>query len=485
MATYYVRKTGSDGAAGTSAGAAWQTIGKALGATGIASGDTVYVGSGTYREVVTVAMTSATVETRVVADIDGSQTGDAGPVVWTAYTTNDTTAPSASLIGFAGRDYLTFEDFVLIGGTGTPIEGYTTTHPTNITFRRCAIKNGGVATSSNNLVGLRSTGRTTLSWLFDKCILEFSNNGFYIETDSTGAATDWDVDVKLRNCLLIGTGYYAIYWFGAGGGTGRPYGLKIRNCSFYVNGQALQIDGEHSAVTLSFIYNSLIQCHDTALGSFASGRLTENYNVIRAATPRTNVTAGANSVTGNAYAPTWSVGQEALQGFGPRSFLSPMAGSTLLGFGNDGTETESVDALNRPRPAGGGSTSKGVGYLERHDTATQETTTVDAGSSGLVIVGPGDHDIRIPVDAASTTITIRGRFDTTHATTNRPQAILLANTKIGVTTETKTMTAAVDTWETLTFSAFTPTAKGVVTIRLVSRSAGGGGKAFWDTLAVA
>ena len=46
MTTYYVRATGSDGAAGTSAGTAWLTIGKALGAAGIASGDTVYVGAG-------------------------------------------------------------------------------------------------------------------------------------------------------------------------------------------------------------------------------------------------------------------------------------------------------------------------------------------------------------------------------------------------------------------------------------------------------
>jgi hypothetical protein len=41
MATYYLRTTGSDGAAGTSVGTAWATFGKALGAAGIASGDTL------------------------------------------------------------------------------------------------------------------------------------------------------------------------------------------------------------------------------------------------------------------------------------------------------------------------------------------------------------------------------------------------------------------------------------------------------------
>ena len=56
MTNYFVRKNGSDAAAGTSAGAAWLTLGKALGAAGIASGDTVYIGAGVYREAVTAAL---------------------------------------------------------------------------------------------------------------------------------------------------------------------------------------------------------------------------------------------------------------------------------------------------------------------------------------------------------------------------------------------------------------------------------------------
>jgi hypothetical protein len=142
-----------------------------------------------------------------------------------------------------------------------------------------------------------------------------------------------------------------------------------------------------------------------------------------------------------------------------------------------------LDMLNRPRPAGGQSTSNAVGCLERHDTAAKETATTDAGGVGLKITGPGDHDIKVPVSAAATTITVRARYDATHGGTSKPQAILLANGEIGVATATATMTAAADTWETLTLGPFTPTAVGVVTIRLVSRSAGGSGVAYFDTMA--
>jgi hypothetical protein len=129
--------------------------------------------------------------------------------------------------------------------------------------------------------------------------------------------------------------------------------------------------------------------------------------------------------------------------------------------------------------------NKSAGCFERHDTAEKETGTTDAGTVGLVLTGWADHAIYNPFDAASTTISIRARYDATHAATNKPQAILDANGEIGVTTETKTMTSAADTWETLTFAAQTPSAKGWVTVRLVSRSDAAAGKAFFDTLVAA
>jgi hypothetical protein len=72
------------------------------------------------------------------------------------------------------------------------------------------------------------------------------------------------------------------------------------------------------------------------------------------------------------------------------------------------------------------------------------------------------------------------RFDTNHGTTNRPQMIITNGGECGVADQTITATGAVDTWEQLSTASFTPTAKGSVTVRLVSRSAAGSGLAYFD-----
>src|SRR3989337_2070472 len=95
MSLYYVRTSGSDLNDGTTPATAWCTIGKALGASGISSGDTVYIGSGVYREKVNCNLVSPTAETFVIGDMLGEHTGDVpGQIRLTNYLTNDKTAPT-------------------------------------------------------------------------------------------------------------------------------------------------------------------------------------------------------------------------------------------------------------------------------------------------------------------------------------------------------------------------------------------------------
>jgi len=64
MATYYVRTDGNDSNTGTgpATNQAWQTIGKAIGATGITPSDTLYIAPGVYRGSFLAAFTSRRVK---------------------------------------------------------------------------------------------------------------------------------------------------------------------------------------------------------------------------------------------------------------------------------------------------------------------------------------------------------------------------------------------------------------------------------------
>jgi hypothetical protein len=88
------------------------------------------------------------------------------------------------------------------------------------------------------------------------------------------------------------------------------------------------------------------------------------------------------------------------------------------------------------------------------------------------------------VDPTATTITVKCRYDANHGTATPPQAVLPGEPEIGVPPQAITAAAATDSWLTLSFAAFTPTARGVVRIRLVARPAAASGKCYFDTFAV-
>ena len=185
---YFVRKTGSDGNAGTSAGTAWLTVDYAT--DNVAAGDTIYVGAGTYVEDVYPAI-SGTVGNPIkyIADTDGAQTGDAGDVILSS------PAGLRALYIFS-RDYIEVYNFKISGGSSQVV--YWRDSVGGV-LENCEVYNGGVYGVYLN---------TNAELVARDCNIHdngsASGAGFIVNGSSTLEATDCTISDNYRGCFAIG-----------------------------------------------------------------------------------------------------------------------------------------------------------------------------------------------------------------------------------------------------------------------------------------
>jgi hypothetical protein len=351
MATYYVRTDGNNANAGTGPGTsqAWQTLAKALGSTGIASGDTLWIAPGTYRESVTVNMTSATANTYIKGDPSASQFSGvtAGPIVWTSWT-NNTTKPTTRACVLNGRDYLSFSKITFIGGDndfGACIGAETQTS-TNITLTECAFY------SYYNNVRMECAFNTAFNWTFDRCVFHTQQNHI-IAYGNRGTGSNYSLGITIKSCIFLqGNG---IKFVQTGAGTAYPAGgITVTNCNFFPAGNACEVSLGTSTSSAT-VKNCIFSSTYTNLQAGISGEITEDYNLfVLAGTLRTNVTAGANSkliMSGGDFGENWAQATRNIIPFYPRSGGSYIAAGTATGapttdfYGNSFAGTPSVGAV--------------------------------------------------------------------------------------------------------------------------------------------
>jgi len=498
--TYYVRTSGSDTNNGLTPATAWRTVGKALGSSGITNGDTVYVGPGIYRESLTVALSTTTPnETFIIGDIYGAYTGDtAGEVRITNYLTDDTSAPDDSpILNLNIYSYLTFQNIYFHGALQGSSENYLIYAPSDgytlsmhITFRDCAFALFSLSDLYYEAIQINGAPDSPMHWLFDRCHFEILSGGYAITVFMYQThSADYDCDFIFQNCNLLTEG--GIYL--SGNLPYKPGGFVVKNCTVHTGGTYESITLNHfSSSYPSYVYNSVIVATNgyLALGTTAANTLIEDYNYLISqgqSDPRSaNVTSGSNTVINMDRALLWHFGQEAQLGLDLRPLGYPTVNSQLLSFGNH-SSTPGVDILNRPRPASlnGNYAMNSVGAYERHDIGIEDTLIYDSAPASMKIIGPGDHEFKLPVNPVSTNVTVMAYYNAAHSSGSPPQAQLLANPLIGLTSgSTLTMTEPEDTWEQLAFPTFVPTDYGVVTLRCLSRSSSGSGAAWFDSITV-
>lgn len=232
--------------------------------TPVAAGDTVYVGAGTYRELLTVDV-SGTADNPIsyIGDYRGANTDGVGGVVRITGSDDDKSATRANCItdGAAARNYRTFAGFQLDTTTNDSLVKLSG-GGTNTTIYNCIFLPSGSGS-------IRLSGTGTNHAVYSCLLWHTQGSGMLVSHSATVSASGIAI---YNNTILSGASGILITRVG---------GITIKNNTFVGRmGRCIYIDTALAGgQTLTVYDNTFYACASTAAITItADGELVEDYN---------------------------------------------------------------------------------------------------------------------------------------------------------------------------------------------------------------
>lgn len=351
--------------------------------TPVVAGDTVYVGPGVYRELLTVDVsgTAGNIIT-YIADVTGEHTDSVGGVVRISGSNDDQTyTRNQCIYASAQRNYRTFRGLHL-GEVVAQQGALVAVSPTYWVIEDCVIE-AGYAT------GIGISGAAQSNVTIRRCLLRTSQNRTTIDIGHT--ATLNDIGHVVESCVVIGGNA------GTGIGVTRVGGVTVRNCTVLSTAAGIKVSVALAGGQVLTAVNNVVHACSTALQATTTAEFAESYNLLsQCQTDRTNVTAGTGSVS----YPWVPDNPRLLSGlvldgwtpFGSSewSYARAVAGGTAA----------TDDFFGRTRPATASKQSWGA---VQWPDASRSSTQAHAGTYSLKLADAGIVRLaRVPVTNAST-----------------------------------------------------------------------------------